>query len=119
MHTTATASCSASIFFHCSGDHRDLHSFPTRRSSDLPPEILLTGVIVNNQGERFVAEDSYHSRTSAFVLEQPDQVAYLIVDEAHTEMPAMPLIRFIDGWETVEEMEEALGIPEGKLVATL
>src|SRR5690348_18212023 len=65
MHTTATASCSASIFFHCSGDHRDLHSFPTRRSSDLPPEILLTGVIVNNQGERFVAEDSYHSRTSA------------------------------------------------------
>src|SRR6476659_1077273 len=84
-----------------------------------PPEILLTGVIVNNQGQRFVAEDSYHSRTSAFVLEQPDQVAYLIVAEAHTEMPAMPLIRFIDGWESVEEMEKALGIPEGKLVASL
>jgi len=84
-----------------------------------PPEILLTGVIVNNQGQRFVAEDSYHSRTSAFVLEQPDQVAYLVVDEAHTEMPAMPLIRFIDGWETVEEMEAALGIPKGNLVATL
>ncbi len=83
-----------------------------------PPEILLTGIIVNNQGQRFVAEDSYHSRTSAFVLEQPDQAAFLIVDEAHTEMPALPLIRFIDGWETVEEMEQALGIPEGKLVAT-
>ena len=84
-----------------------------------PPEILLTGIIVNNQGQRFVAEDSYHSRTSAFVLEQPDQTAYLIVDEAHMQMPEMPLIRFIDGWETVEEMEKALGIPEGKLVATL
>src|SRR5207249_11773441 len=23
------------FFFHCYGDHRDLHSFPTRRSSDL------------------------------------------------------------------------------------
>src|SRR5438874_9615905 len=23
------------FFFHCSADHRDLHSFPTRRSSDL------------------------------------------------------------------------------------
>src|SRR5438067_9158085 len=23
------------FFFHCCGDHRDLHSFPTRRSSDL------------------------------------------------------------------------------------
>ncbi len=84
-----------------------------------PPEILLTGIIVNNQGDRFVAEDSYHSRTSAFVLEQPDQTAYLIVDEAHMQMPEMPLIRFIDGWETVEEMEAALGIPEGKLLATL
>ena len=70
-----------------------------------PPEILLTGIIVNNEGQRFVAEDSYHSRTSAFVLEQPDQTAYLIVDEAHMQMPEMPLIRFIDGWETVEEME--------------
>jgi succinate dehydrogenase/fumarate reductase flavoprotein subunit len=84
-----------------------------------PPAILLTGVIVNKEGKRFVAEDSYHSRTSAFVLEQPDQTAFLIVDEAHTEMPAMPLIRFIDGWETVAEMETALGIPEGNLVATL
>ncbi|MGV0746418.1 FAD-binding protein [Mycolicibacterium sp. XJ870] len=84
-----------------------------------PPEILLTGVIVNNQGQRFVAEDSYHSRTSAYVLEQPDQEAYLIVDEAHMEMPAMPLIQFIDGYETVDEMEAALGIPKGNLAATL
>ncbi|KUH67283.1 FAD-binding protein, partial [Mycolicibacterium novocastrense] len=84
-----------------------------------PPEILLTGVIVNKDGQRFVAEDSYHSRTSAFVLEQPEQTAYLVVDEAHMEMPEMPLIKFIDGWETVEEMEAALGIPQGNLVATL
>src|SRR5205814_6796541 len=27
-----------SIFFYCSGDHPDLHSFPTRRSSDLSGE---------------------------------------------------------------------------------
>src|SRR5205809_5086358 len=27
--------CSPTSFFSCSGDHRDLHSFPTRRSSDL------------------------------------------------------------------------------------
>jgi succinate dehydrogenase/fumarate reductase flavoprotein subunit len=84
-----------------------------------PPEILLTGIVVNKNGERFVAEDSYHSRTSAFVLEQPDQTAYLVVDEAHMQMPEMPLIKFIDGWETVAEMEAALGIPEGNLAATL
>lgn len=84
-----------------------------------PPEILLTGVIVNKEGQRFVAEDSYHSRTSAFVLEQPEQSAYLVVDEAHMEMPAMPLIKFLDGYETVEEIETAIGIPAGNLVATL
>jgi succinate dehydrogenase/fumarate reductase flavoprotein subunit len=84
-----------------------------------PPEILLTGVVVNKDGKRFVAEDSYHSRTSAFVLEQPDQTAYLIVDEAHMQMPEMPLIKFIDGWDTVAEMEAALGIPAGNLAATL
>ncbi len=52
------------------------------------------------------------------MLEQPDQTAYLIVDEAHTEMPEMPLIRFLDGYETVAEIEEALGIPSGNLKAT-
>ena len=84
-----------------------------------PPEVLLTGVIVNKEGKRFVAEDSYHSRTSAFVLEQPEQTAYLIVDEAHTEMPAMPLIKFLDGYETIAELEQALGIPAGNVAATL
>src|SRR5260221_13493022 len=30
-------------FFYCYGYHRDLHSFPTRRSSDLPGSCLLLG----------------------------------------------------------------------------
>src|SRR5205823_14332916 len=33
-HTAAIQSCSF-LFFHSSGHHSDLHSFPTRRSSDL------------------------------------------------------------------------------------
>ncbi|MCW1958064.1 MAG: FAD-binding protein [Mycobacterium sp.] len=84
-----------------------------------PPAILLTGIIVNTLGKRFVAEDSYHSRTSGFVMDQPDSAAYLIVDEEHLQRPEFPLIKFIDGWETVAEMESALGIPAGNLVATL
>ena len=84
-----------------------------------PPAILLTGIIVNKSGERFVAEDSYHSRTSGFVMDQPDHAAFLIVDEDHLERPAFPLIKFIDGFESIEEMESALGIPKGRLAATL
>ncbi|MFT3898685.1 MAG: FAD-binding protein [Gordonia sp. (in: high G+C Gram-positive bacteria)] len=84
-----------------------------------PPSILLTGIVVNKDGKRFVTEDSYHSRTSQFVMEQPDSAAFLIVDEAHMKRPEMPLCPFIDGWETVEEMEKDLGIPAGNLVETL
>ncbi|WP_310961586.1 FAD-binding protein [Nocardioides terrisoli] len=84
-----------------------------------PPSKLVTGIVVNKDGKRFVAEDSYHSRTAGFVMDQPDRAAFLIVDSAHIEHPDFPLCPFIDGWETVEEMEAALGIPEGNLVATL
>ena len=84
-----------------------------------PPSILLTGIIVNSDGQRFVTEDSYHSRTSGFVMDQTDSAAFLIVDEEHLERPEVPLVPLIDGWETVEEMEAALGIPKGNLVATL
>ena len=79
----------------------------------------MKGLIVNKLGQRFVAEDSYHARTSGFVMEQPDSAAYLIVDSEHVEHPKMPLVPFIDGWETVEEMEAGLGLPAGSLVATL
>ena len=84
-----------------------------------PPSQLVKGFIVNKLGQRFVAEDSYHSRTSGYVMDQPDSAAYLIVDSLHIEHPAFPLAPFIDGWETVEEMETALGLPEGSLAPTM
>src|SRR5437868_7478237 len=34
------------FFFSCSRDHRDLHSFPTRRSSDLNPRRIVVGALV-------------------------------------------------------------------------
>jgi 3-oxo-5alpha-steroid 4-dehydrogenase len=84
-----------------------------------PPGKLLTGIVVNRDGRRFAAEDSYHSRTSAFVLDQPGSSAFLIVDSAHMAYPEMPLVPFIDGFQTVAEMEQGLGIPPGNLAATL
>ena len=84
-----------------------------------PPSVLVTGLIVNSRGMRFVAEDSYHSRTSQFVLQQPGSEAYLIVDSAHVEQPEMPLVPLLDGYQTVREMEAGLGLPTGSLVKTL
>ena len=84
-----------------------------------PPSILLTGLVVNKEGKRFVAEDSYHSRTSGFVMDQTDRAAFLIVDESHMQRPEFPLAPFIDGWETVEEMADGLGLDREALVSTL
>ncbi|MGW0002701.1 FAD-binding protein [Nocardia grenadensis] len=84
-----------------------------------PPARHLTGIVINAAGERFVAEDSYHARTAAFVMEQPGAKAYLILDEAHLGKRDFQLVPFIDGWETVAEMEVALGVPVGNLQRTL
>jgi succinate dehydrogenase/fumarate reductase flavoprotein subunit len=84
-----------------------------------PPPVLLTGLIVNTEGQRFVAEDSYHARTSQFVMEQRGSAAYLIVDSAHVAEPEMPLVPLLDGFETVAGMEQGLGLPAGALARTL
>ncbi|WP_377320441.1 FAD-binding protein [Pimelobacter simplex] len=84
-----------------------------------PPSSRCKGIIVNKDGQRFVAEDSYHARTSYHVLQQPDAVAYLIVDSEHLGEDHMPLVPLKDGYETLEEMEAGLGMPAGALVATV
>jgi 3-oxo-5alpha-steroid 4-dehydrogenase len=87
-----------------------------------PPEQLLKGILVNKHGERFVAEDSYHSRTGVITREQPDGIAYLIVDQSIFAYPRFAELmnqNLIDGWETVAEMEAGLNLPGGSLVKTM
>jgi len=91
-------------------------------ASIYPPSQLVKGVMVNKLGQRFVAEDSYHGRTAAYVFDQPDRKAYLIVDEeifAYPEQADAFRYQLIDVWETAAEMEQALNIPEGLLQDTL
>ncbi|GAA3389317.1 FAD-binding protein [Cryptosporangium minutisporangium] len=84
-----------------------------------PPEETLRGIVVNKLGRRFVSEDVYHSRVAAFVFDQPDQAAYLILDSATMTQPSYKFQPLVDGWDTIEEMERALGMPAGALVATM
>ena len=90
-------------------------------ASIYPPGQLIKGIVVNRNGERFVAEDVYHGRLGNFVMEQPAQTAYLIVDSEVFAYPENPLAKhtLVDGWETVEEMEAGLALPPGSLVETL
>lgn len=84
-----------------------------------PPEGYLKGVLVNQRGDRFIAEDSYHARTSQAIIDQPDHVAYLIVDTAMYEPPSIGQQQLIDVWEDFAAMEHDLGLPPGRLQATI
>ena len=86
-----------------------------------PPENMIKGILVNSLGKRFVAEDCYHGRTAGFTVEQPDGVAYLILDSETFGYPPYEYFeqRLIDGWDTVEEMEAGIGLPAGSLVETM
>jgi 3-oxo-5alpha-steroid 4-dehydrogenase len=84
-----------------------------------PPVSLLKGVMVNKLGKRFVAEDSYHGRTTGACLLQPDHKAYLILDNAIFGRPEFGGQTLIDAWDNFADMERDLGMPEGVLQKTL
>jgi 3-oxo-5alpha-steroid 4-dehydrogenase len=86
-----------------------------------PPESHIKGILVNKEGKRYVSEDSYHSRSSLYTTKQTDRCGYLILDEAiyAPDPPAWGAYPLVDAWETVEEMEKGLGMPEGSLQTTI
>jgi succinate dehydrogenase/fumarate reductase flavoprotein subunit len=84
-----------------------------------PPESLIKGVLVNRNGERYVAEDSYHSRASILTAAQPDGIAYLVVDDGIFGRPEFGGYDVIDAWEDFASMERDLALPEGSLQETL
>ena len=87
-----------------------------------PPEQLLKGILVNAEGDRFVAEDSYHARSAIGITRQPEGRAYLILDSdifAYPEHAKWMHQELVDGWKMVEEMETGLSIPAGALARTL
>ena len=84
-----------------------------------PPASLIKGILVNKHGERFINEDCYHARTMDTAFRQPDGVAYLICDETTFGRPELGMQPLIDAWETIEEMERDLDLPEKSLQETI
>ncbi|MCC6644261.1 MAG: FAD-dependent oxidoreductase [Polyangiaceae bacterium] len=83
-----------------------------------PPSKLVNGIIVNEQGQRFVNEDAYHGRTGDFILRQSGGRAYLIVDNNSYGRPISGM-QLKAAEETVAELEGALGLPAGSLTHTV
>lgn len=84
-----------------------------------PPAGLIKGILVNKNGKRFINEDCYHARTMDAAIRQPDGIAYLICDETTFGRPELGMQPLIDAWESIEEMERDLGLPDGSLRETI
>jgi succinate dehydrogenase/fumarate reductase flavoprotein subunit len=83
-----------------------------------PPSSHLKGVLVDARGQRFVNEDAYIGRTSDAILRRAEGNAYLVVDdELYGPTQAFHKLAAVE--ETFEELERALSLPPGALVATL
>ncbi|MFT3975600.1 MAG: FAD-dependent oxidoreductase [Sphingomonas bacterium] len=84
------------------------------------PEPHAYGVFVNIHGQRFINEDCYHGRVSRFMVDQPGDRVYLLLDSAHFDRPAeFARMSIAATGETWEEVERELEMPEGTLAATM
>jgi 3-oxo-5alpha-steroid 4-dehydrogenase len=83
-----------------------------------PPKNIIKGILVNAQGQRFVNEDAYMGALGEAALTHNDGKAYLLLDGETFVHPDVD--REVSGvGETVEEIESAIGLPEGSLVSTV
>jgi len=83
-----------------------------------PPTTHIKGIIVNQQGQRFINEDCYHGRVTDAIMQKADGTAYLIVDDSLYGQGLMPYP--IAGVEdTIADLEKEIGLPEGQLVHTV
>ncbi|HPG24029.1 MAG TPA: FAD-dependent oxidoreductase [Myxococcota bacterium] len=83
-----------------------------------PPSSHIKGLVVNRQGQRFVNEDCYHARVTDAILQKADGHAWLVVDDSIYGQSMVPY-ELAGVEETIEELEQTLGIPEGQLVHTV
>jgi succinate dehydrogenase/fumarate reductase flavoprotein subunit len=83
-----------------------------------PPSAHVKGILVNDQGQRFINEDAYHGRSGDSVVSRQRGVAYLIVDD-ELYGPTVAFHKIVAVEETIEALEKAVGFPESTLTTTV
>ena len=101
------------------------HMDATEVALFIDPQQLVRGVLVNERGQRYVAEDTYPGRVGQLTLYQQNNTAYLIIDgdaqqEAQSSLSPQLMMR-PPTWvcESVAELEAEIGLPAGSLQSTL
>ena len=87
-----------------------------------PPASMTKGIVINDQGQRFINEDVYHGRLGAFVVRQQSERVYFILSvEQYGDYERVSYMgsAVAGTGETVQELEEELELREGTLQQTI
>jgi 3-oxo-5alpha-steroid 4-dehydrogenase len=87
-----------------------------------PPASMTKGILINDQGQRFINEDVYHGRLGAFALRQQSERLYFILSvEQYGDYERVSYLgaKVAGTGETVQELEEELGLRAGTLQQTI
>ena len=107
------------------------HAEPKDPRSEVAEAVVMTypyGIVVNNQGERFIDEgantvDQTYERVARAIFKQPDSIAYAVFDQQvlstpgyeHAVLTDVPPIEA----HTIAALEEKLQMPAGALHCTV
>lgn len=101
------------------------HMDATEVAIFIDPQQLVRGILVNERGQRYVAEDTYPGRVGQLTLYHQNNTAYLIIDgdsqdEAMASLSPQLMMR-PPTWvaESVAELEAEIGLPPGSLQSTV
>lgn len=87
-----------------------------------PPASITGGIVVNDKGQRFINEDVYHARLGQAVLDEPgDRFYFILTVEQYGDYEKMNFMgaTIAGTGESVEELEEELGLRKGTLQNTV
>ena len=87
-----------------------------------PPASMTQGIVINDKAQRFINEDVYHGRLGASVLQQQsDRVYFIVTVDQYGDYERVSYLgaQVAGTGETVEELEQELGLRVGTLQQTL
>lgn len=101
------------------------HMDATEVAIFVDPQQLVRGILVNERGQRYVAEDTYPGRVGQLTLYHQNNTAFLVIDgDAQEEAMASSSPRLMmrpPTWvaDSVAELEAEIGLPPGSLQSTV
>lgn len=87
-----------------------------------PPASITKGIVINDKGQRFINEDVYHARLGQAVLDEPgDRFFFILTVDQYGDYEKFNFMNadVVGTGETIEELEEEIGLRKGTLANTI